>query len=562
MRIAHLLASMLLLALFADPSAAAKRPVPDTKSELGALVRSARHDGLRLPAFADVRAEVEKAYEEAGWQPLWLHGARPSAAAKGLVARLAGADSLGLDPADYDVAWLERTVAGLGMRRAEPSAEDLARFDVGISVAAARFLTALDVGRVTPREAHPEGVHLPAPEPGREATIASLRDERRQARVIHSVEPPYHHYQLLKNALARYRKIAANPRMPFALDLPRDIKPGMRLEKASTLRRYLEGTGDLGKHKRPKAKADTSYTPELVDAVKKYQARHGQLPDGVLWIQTLREMEIPFAERVRQIELALERWRWMPESFATPPVIVNLPAFRLYAFTRETDRDVLSMDVLVGAADKNETPVFTADMKYLIFRPWWELPASIMNFELGPRAQWDWENLQKLGYVLQSTNGRGEIPLTPGNLDRRGYRMRQKPGEKNALGLVKFMFPNPYDIYLHDTPAKGLFALPRRDMSHGCIRVSDPPALAAHLLRNQGEWTLDRVKQAMESGADDVRVDLETPVPVYILYATSAASDAGTIYFYPDIYGLDPELEAALRKASPARDDDKTVSAK
>jgi murein L,D-transpeptidase YcbB/YkuD len=561
MRITLLLSSALLLALFAGPSGAAKRPVPNTTSELGALVRAARHDGLRVSAFGDVRAEVEKAYEEAGWQPLWLEGQRPSAAAKGLVARLAGADSLGLDPADYDAEWLETTLAGLGMRRAEPTADDLARFDVGLSVASARLLTALDVGRVKPKEAHPEGVHLPAPTPGRRVTIADLRRERGQGEALRAAQPPYHHYQLLKNALAHYRKIAADPRMPFSLELPRDTKPGMRLEKASTLRRYLEGTGDLGKHKRPKAKADTSYSPELVEAVKKYQARHGQLPDGVLWIQTLREMEMPFAERVRQIELSLERWRWMPKSFAVPPVIVNVPAFRLYAFTRETDRDVLSMDVLVGAADKNETPIFTSDMKYLIFRPWWELPASIMNFELGPRAQWDWENLQKLGYVLQSTNGRGEIPLTPENLDRKGYRMRQKPGDKNALGLVKFMFPNPYDIYLHDTPAKGLFALPRRDMSHGCIRVSDPPALAAHLLRGQGEWSLDRVKQAMETGEDDVRVDLETPVPVYILYATSAASDAGTTYFYPDIYGLDSELDAALRKASPAGREEK-VSAK
>lgn len=525
-------------------------------SSIRGIVQAGRLEDLRWPAIGDVKAELEKAYTGATWEPLWLEGGRPNAAAKGMIARLVGADTLGLDPADFDAEWLENGLQRLSSRRSNATAEERARFDVGLSVASARLLSALDVGRIPPKAAH-ANVFLPTPEPTRGATLTALLDEFQQGETLRQVQPQFRRYQLLKNALARYHRLALDPTLNTGLDLPKDLRPGGALPNAPRLRKLLEATGDLGKHKKPKAKMDTVYSPELVEAVKKFQARHGEMADGILFVQTIRELETPFAERARQIGLALERWRWLPEEFDAPPILVNVPAFRLQAYrslSPEAD-DVLDMDVLVGAATKSETPLFTAEMKYLVFRPWWDLPSSIQQFELGPRAQWDWENMQKLGYVIVGANG-ATTELTAANADRvvKGADLRQRPGEKNALGLVKFMFPNPHDIYLHDTPAKGLFALARRDMSHGCIRVADPPALAEHVLRGQEEWTRERIEQAMTAGEDDVRVDLARKVPVYVGYITAEASADGTVSFFEDIYGLDEELAHRLAKGFPYPD--------
>jgi murein L,D-transpeptidase YcbB/YkuD len=557
MRVAPAIVGLVGLLVVPSSALAVATPTPaatDATSIRG-LVQAGKLADLTWPAFGDVRADLEQVYAGRAWAPLWLVGRGPTPAAKAMVTRLAGADSLGFDPEDFDAGWLTRTAEGMGMRRANPSPDDLARFEVTLSVAAARFLSALDVGRVAPKSTSAD-VHLPTPARTPELTIDALRDEAQQAETLRRAQPPFRHYQLLKNALVQYRKLALDPTLNTGLGLPRDLRPGQPLPGAARLRKLLEATGDLGKHQSPRPKTDTVYSPELVEAVKRFQARHGQLPDGILFVQTLRELERPFSDRVRQIELALERWRWLPDNFAAPPILVNVAAFRLHAY-RSLDpgsNDVLDMDVLVGAADKSETPVFAADMKYLIFRPWWEMPAEIMNNELGPRAQWDWENLHKLGYVLMSTrdNDRRIVPLTEQNVNRigKGMRMRQRPGEMNALGLVKFMLPNPYDIYLHDTPAKGLFEFPRRDMSHGCIRVSDPPALAALVLRGQDGWIQERVDQAMQ-GEDDVRVDLAQPVPVYVLYITSEASPDGAVSFYSDIYGQDEALDAMLKRGYP-----------
>jgi murein L,D-transpeptidase YcbB/YkuD len=284
--------------------------------------------------------------------------------------------------------------------------------------------------------------------------------------------------------------------------------------------------------------------------------RQGFEPDGVIGPATAERLSRPFAQRVRQIELALERFRWLPVSFAEPPIIVNLPAFRLYAFRGFTDREdrVLAMDVVVGAAFDTHTPVFAAEMTYLIFRPYWEVPVSIMRDELGPKALSDAEFLKREGMVLVSgeSDRAPVLPATSENMERigEGLRVRQLPGPQNALGLVKFVLPNAHKVFMHDTAAKGLFARTRRDLSHGCIRLSDPVAMAAHVLRDQPEWTVEGIRAAMD-GEDNTRVKLSRPVPVCIVYSTAAARENGDVNFYPDIYGLDKELDRLLRKGYP-----------
>ena len=381
-----------------------------------------------------------------------------------------------------------------------------------------------------------------------EMVVDSLRDAGRQGPLLERLQPHLLHYQLLKNGLARYRALALDSNLVPLPALPRVVRPGVRLVAASRLRRLLEATGDLP-HSAPRnAAADDLYSADLVAGVKQFQKRQGFKSDGVIDSATAAKLSRPFVQRVRQIELALERFRWLPVSFAAPPIIVNIPAFRLYAFRGFTDREdkVLAMDVVVGASFDTRTPVFAAEMKYLIFRPYWEVPVSIMEAELGPKALRDPGFLKRESMVLVSGESEDApvLPATPENIARIGkdVRIRQLPGPLNALGLVKFLLPNAHDVYLHDTAAKGLFARARRDLSHGCIRLSDPAALAAHVLRDQPEWTVERIRAAM-NGTDNNRVNLTEPVPVCIVYSTASARENGEVYFYSDVYSLDKELD-------------------
>ena len=538
-------------------SAAGRAGAPtDTSAPLWSLVQSARHPDLRWPAFPEFRAELGRLYERAAWQPLWLRSARPTVAAIRLIARLAAADSLGLEPADYDPEWLDREARELVAGRRTPEPDELARFDLGLSVAAVRFVSALHRGRVSPRVVHAE-LFIPRSFLAVEMVVDSLRDPGEQGPLLERVQPRLHHYQLLKNGLAQFRVLARDTSLVPLPALPRIVKPGMRLVAASRLRHLLEATRDLGRPAHPEATADTLYSADLVAGVRQFQLRQGFEPDGVIGPVTAARLNRPFDQRVRQIELGLERFRWLPVSFSVPPIIVNIPAFRLYAFRGSTDREdeMLAMDVVVGGAFHKNTPVFAAEMKYLIFRPYWEVPASIMRAELGPKALRDPGFLEREGMVLVS--GEAEhapvLPATYQNMERigRGLRVRQLPGPQNALGLVKFLLPNAHDVYLHDTAAKGLFAKTRRDFSHGCIRLSDPVALAVHVLRDQPDWTVERIRTAMDDGDDNTRVNLSHPVPVCIVYTTALARENGEVYFYPDIYGLDAELDRLLTKGSP-----------
>jgi L,D-transpeptidase YcbB len=536
---------------------AANVPTPrdTTGASLRTLVQSARHPDLRWPDFPEFRSELERLYERSAWRPLWLRDARPTEAATHMIARLAAADTLGLEPADYDVEWLDRAARALGAMHRVPAPDELTRFDLGLSVAVVRFVSALHRGRVSPRVVRAE-LFIPRASLALEMAVDSLREARHQGSILERVQPRLHHYHLLKNGLARYRALARDTSLLPLPALPRLVKPGMLLHAASRLRHLLEATGDLDRPAAVPAAKDTKYSADLVAGVRRFQIRHGFEPDGGIGPATAARLNRPFAQRVRQIELALERYRWLPVSFSEPPIIVNIPAFRLHAFRGSTERedDMLAMDVVVGDAFDTHTPVFAADMRYLIFRPYWEVPVSIMAAELRPKALSDPEFLSREGMVLVRGGSDPEpvLAATIENLERIGkdVRVRQLPGPRNALGMVKFILPNAHDVYLHDTAAKGLFARSRRDFSHGCIRLSDPVALAAHVLRDQPGWTVERIRAAMD-GADNSRVTLSRPVPVCIVYTTAITRENGDVHFYSDIYDLDAKLDELLDQGYP-----------
>jgi murein L,D-transpeptidase YcbB/YkuD len=291
--------------------------------------------------------------------------------------------------------------------------------------------------------------------------------------------------------------------------------------------------------------------------VKHFQERHGLEADGRMGKDTLEQLNTPLSSRVRQLQLTLERWRWAPRAFPHPPVVVNIPEFTLRAFGPGEVIE-LTMKVVVGRAYRTRTPVFAQDMSYVVFRPYWNVPLGIQRGETVPKMQKDpdyvrkndFEVVDRSGHVISTAATRDEqlAQLRSGILS-----IRQRPGPKNSLGLVVFMFPNEYNVYLHSTPAPELFARTRRDFSHGCIRVEDPVALAEWVLRGNPGWTRDRIVAAMNSGPDSQQVNLAQKIPVLILYGTAVVLPDGEVKFFQDIYGHDAALERALARGYPRR---------
>jgi murein L,D-transpeptidase YcbB/YkuD len=374
------------------------------------------------------------------------------------------------------------------------------------------------------------------------------------ASVLAEVEPHYAGYRRTEAALQIYEQLAAKGDGPAVPDVQKTVAPGQPYIGSQELEWRLRFLGDLAQDV-PENPEGQTYDPALENAVKQFQTRHGLAADGKLGKETIRQLNVTMAQRVVQLEDALERWRWLPEKFPQPPIVVNIPEFVLRVFT--ADQTVaLSMNVVVGKAVRTQTPVFAEDMKYIVFRPYWNVPPSIVRGEIIPSILKDRAYIGNKGFEVTDNSGK---VITSGTVSddalaqlRAGKLMvRQKPGPTNALGLVKFIFPNQNNVYLHSTPAPQLFSQTRRDFSHGCVRVQKPAELAAYLLRNQPPWTPEKVQAAMNSGPDNQQVNLAIPVPVLILYVTAVVEPDNSVHFFDDIYGHDNALNAVLAKGPP-----------
>ena len=517
--------------------------------QLHAIMDAAELADLHWPAFGKYQSEVRDFYDSSDRLLPWMRPTGPGPQALAIIRLLNHADREGLDPEDYDVPRWEGRIQALGQRN--PALEsDLVRFDVALTVSVMRYISDLHLGRVNPHLIHHEldidHTNFDLSEFLRDKVVNASDKEIQIA--IEAVEPPFPTYDRTRNALGTYLELSRRDDGELLPTPRKAIKPGDSYAGLSRLARLLGLLGDLSETEKG-VEAPGVYGEPLVSAVKHYQRRHGLEPNGLIDWQTLQDLNTPLNHRVAQLQLTLERLRWLPHQFQRPPIVVNIPEFRLRAVD-EQYHWVLFMKVVVGRAYRNQTPVLASSVKSVIFWPYWNVPLSIVRAELLPLIQKDPAYLAKNGYEIVAGAGAVVIQsaLTGGikrQLRSGKLGIRQVPGPDNALGLLKFDFPNAHDVYMHGTPAMQLFSRSRRDFSHGCIRVEDPVALAAWLLRDQPGWTAAHVRDATLEGKT-FRVDLERPVPVLIVYGTALVMEDGEVHFFRDIYGQDALLEQAL----------------
>jgi L,D-transpeptidase YcbB len=541
----------------AESSARAVRSSQQLSSEGQALLRGIIQSGnlsdLRWLDFSDYDKHVQKFYESYGYSLPWISGMQPTAQAQQLISVLLNAEQKGLAAEDYDgPRWGDR-LAKLKRTVVQPSEADAVRFDAALTVCVMRYISDLHIGRVNPKHFNfgldVEAKKYDLPDFVRENVVDSLD----VAAALAKVEPPYPGYQRTIQALHSYLEFAKEYGGNELPAIQKTIAPGDSYSGVPQLIKLLRLVGDLPADASVPA-GGTVYQARLADAVKSFQRRHGRTADGRITAQTLADINVPLTNRIRQMQLTLERWRWLPVALHSAPVVANIPEFRLRAYD-ENYKVALSMNVVVGKAYDHDTPVFSDIMQYVVFLPYWNVPYSISKAEFLPRVARDPDYLAKKGFEV--VNNRQDVVTSGGvtgdileQLRAGKLYLRQMPGPKNSLGLVKFIFPNSSNVYMHDTPAQEFFAKSRRDFSHGCIRLEKPADLAVWVLHKNPGWDMDRVRAAM-NGTPNQQVNLAHPIPVLIVYGTAVVTEDGIVHFYDDIYGHDAALEKALAQGYP-----------
>ena len=498
----------------------------------------------------DVAPLVLAFYERRGFNAAWSARRRLREEALQLADALEASPREGLDPADAQASQVRARVEVLSFGGdalgGKPDPRLLAETDVLLTRSFLKHAAHLQAGLVDPARL-PADWHL-------SRHRADLVQVLEQALATHDVdaalaglEPHHPGYVALRALLERYRGIARAGGWPVVPPGP-PLRRGSAGERVRLLRERLAAEGDLDRS----LAGGERFDPALVAAVRRFQARHGLDPTGVVGERDRAELGVTARARIRQIELNLERWRWLPARLGERHLLVNIPGFTLEA--RERDRVVLAMRVVVGR-EMSRTPMFSDSITYLVFNPVWELPVEIAKNEVLPAVQKDPEYLAKNHLRLYERHGRRPREVDPATVDWKrltpeefGFAVRQDPGPENSIGHVKFMCPNQYAVYLHDTPAGRLFGATERDYSHGCVRVERPLDLALYLLRGKADWDSARIAAAFDTLKNKV-VRLPEPVPVHILYWTTWVDDRGVAQFRRDVYAVDSLLSEAFSRA-------------
>jgi murein L,D-transpeptidase YcbB/YkuD len=490
-------------------------------------------------AAAKARLEAMRAYyDKQQYRSLWLDGARPGDKARQLLAVLAKSEDHGLNPKLYGFDALSR-------RAEKAAADDAADLELDLTIAYLDYAGDVSSGVVeNPRQVAGTFRDAKRTDPGK--LLEQLASAADVAKHLANLAPDSRRYQNVKAALARYREIEKKGGWPAVSKGP-TLKPGMTHARVAEVRKRLAVTGELAGDT-----SSTQYDAALAAAVKKFQERHGLVADGNVGADTANEMSVPVKARIEQLVINLERRRWLAGHLGDRYIYVNIADNDVKVVVN--DKTVHVTRAVVGKPF-HETPVFSGMMTYIELSPYWNVPHSIATRDLLPQIKRSPGFIEGNNYLLLTRMGDNNSAISSLSVDwstisagNFPYHLRQKPGPWNALGTMAFMFPNPHNVFLHDTSKRSLFSVEDRYFSSGCVRIEFPMKLALLLLKDQdnGAWTEKRILDIVEK-KDPVRVNLKNPIPVHITYLTAWADPDGTVQFRKDGYKRDAALKVAMR---------------
>lgn len=524
-------------------------PAPNLESEIRNRVEAAAQGVPMWGGGERIRSttSLPELYRGREFHPLWIENGEVTLEGRTLLAQIGGARADGLDSDDYHRMALDSLIPILG-RTGDPDDELRNQADVEFLLTDA-FLqlgSHLALGRLDPTSVEPawtasrNGLEMG---PILEEALAGAGVRR----TLDRLRPAGHRYQILRSTLRQYARIVETGGW---VELPEGptLDPGDRSERVPILRARLVRTGHLLDDSSGPREPEL-YDDALEEAVKIFQRSHGLAPDGRVGPASRRMLNVPATERHRQLVVNLERWRWLPRELGDRYILVNIPAYQVHVV--DDGEETLRLRAIVGR-DYRQTPVFSAEMTYLALAPYWNVPPGIAAKDQLPRIREDPGYVSGQNMVLFENGTNGVVDPASVNWTGMGgpefnrrFRLRQEPGPDNALGQVKFMFPNRYNVYIHDTPARELFDRVTREFSSGCIRVERPLELAAHLLRDDPSWTPERIREVIGQGRERA-VTLPRSYSVHVQYWTAWVEADGSVHFREDIYGRDPPIMAAL----------------
>ena len=500
---------------------------------------------------------ARKFYRERQFRLGWFRQHKLVPQANTFLSVVAKAKDDGLDPKRYDTKQITDMLTSLKSVGQDTARRNQLERKLDVALSGSYFAWASDYyrGVANPRDTKNDAWKVKRNKIKLDHALMTILRERESTYPYYDFAPLHPEYDHLKKALALLRARQAAGGWP-TLPATTHLKPGDNLPVVDLLRQRLLGgevTGQAPATVAATAKpvnnvttpASTLYDPTLVAAVKNFQRDLGLPPTGLVTGETLRQLNVPMQARIDQVILNMERWRWLPKKFEPDYLIVNIPEYRLRVY--EQGKEALTMRVIVGKT-LTATPVFSDKMEYVVLAPYWNVPYSIIDKELRTKLEANPHYLDRLDMEVVKGYGRKATVIDPSTIDWAGvtqanfkYTLRRRPGPKNDLGDVKFIFPNSNDIYLHDTPHDELFSQTKRSFSHGCVRVEEPIKLATYLLRNNPNWDLTSIQDTIAEHREKY-ITLKEKLPVYLVYLTAWADANGHAHFRDDIYGHDKAL--------------------
>ncbi|MEJ2657409.1 MAG: L,D-transpeptidase family protein [Desulfobacterales bacterium] len=494
-------------------------------------------------------AMLQRFYVRRVYVPVWVSKGGPLPSVSVLVEKLKGAYEEGLRPGDYHLDAIQKILGKVegNIKSKKPLHQDrLVDLELLLTDAFLLYASHLMSGRINPETIEPDW-HADLKEADLTAGFETALSENRIKESLDDLLPQSVEYNKLRKALIRYRQISRNGGWGNIISTTR-LKKGEQSQAVISLRSRLLASGDLSEYNN---RMSDIFDEVLEKAVIRFQLRHGLKADGIVGQATLNALNVPVEERIDQINLNLERWRWLPLDLGKRYIQVNIANYQLDVV--ENDNTILSMKAIVGKYYRR-TPVFSAKMTYLVLSPYWHVPPSIAVKDKIPEQRKNPFYFEQQHIKVFQGWGENAREVDPQAIDWTKisknffpYHLRQEPGSWNLLGEIKFMFPNRYDVYIHDTPMKGFFEKTKRDFSSGCIRIEKPVELAMYLLRNDPKWTRETIYSAIEKHKEHTII-LPEPIMVHLLYWTAWADKEGNIHFRKDIYKRDERLKQAMLK--------------